>query len=77
MLRDGVFRHYFTADQVDLDDGLEHRRVAPGVPGTFGIDDRDRAALADAQAVRLGAKDAAPFRQTQLLEPALQELPGG
>src|SRR5688572_29054160 len=59
-----------------LDDGLEHRRVALPVPRALGIDDGDGAALADAEAVRLGAQDAAVLREAELLEAPLQELPG-
>ena len=77
MFDNGMLRDYFTADQVGLDDGLERWRVAPGVPGPLRVDNRDRAALADTQTVRLGAKDPAPLRQPQVLEPAFQELPGG
>ena len=57
-------------NQMFLDDPLEHRRIAVPVPGALGIDDRDRAAFADAQAVRLGAQDAALLGQAQLLQPA-------
>ena len=63
-------------NQVVLDDALEHRRIAFAVPGAFGIDHGDRAAFADAQAVGLGAQDAALVREAELLQPALQELPG-
>src|SRR5687767_2024123 len=59
-----------------LDDGFEHRRVALCVPGTLRIDDRNRTALADAQAVRLGAQDASLLRESQFLQPALEKLPG-
>ena len=52
------------------------RRIAFAVPGAFGIDDRNRAALADAQAVGLGAQDAALLRQPELLQPPLQKVPG-
>ena len=62
-------------NQVFLDDALEHGRIACAVPGAFGIDDRNRAALADAQAVGLGAQDAALVRQAELLQPPLQKVP--
>ena len=48
-----------SADQVLLDDALEDRRIAPAVPRALRIDDGDRPAFADAQAVRLRPQDAA------------------
>src|SRR5688572_636991 len=58
-----------------LDDPLQYGRVAGTVPGAFGIDDRDRSALADAQAVGLRAADPAGLAQSQLLEPRFQVFP--
>src|SRR4051812_22964063 len=58
-----------------LDDPLEDRRVALPVPGTLGIDDGDRPAFADAQAVRLRAKHAALLRQAECLQARLQIVP--
>src|SRR5215831_15811148 len=59
-----------------LDDLFEHWRIAASVPRSLGIDDGNRSAFADAQAVGLRAKDAALLRQAKLLQPALQEIPG-
>lgn len=64
-------------DEVLLDDALENRRVALAVPDTFRIDDRDRTAFTNAQAVGLRAENAAPIRQAELLQAPLQELPRG
>src|SRR5215470_3279417 len=58
-----------------LDDPLEDRWIARRIPRAFGVDDRDRTALADAQAVGLRPQDASLFRQAELLQPALQEIP--
>ena len=58
------------------DDPLEHRRIALPVPRTFRIDNRDRTTLADAQAIGLGAQNAALFGELQFLQAALEELPG-
>src|SRR5262245_28671460 len=63
------------ADQVLLDDALEHLRGAGAVPDAVGVHDRDRPVDADAKAVGLGAVDAAVSHQSELLQPALQELP--
>ena len=63
------------ADEVFLDDPLEHRRIALAVPGAFRIDDGDRAAFADAQAVRLGAQDAALLGQARALSAAASGSP--
>src|SRR5688572_22951033 len=65
------------ADQVFLDDALEGRRIAFTVPGALRVDERDRPALADAQAIRLGAQNASLVRQTELRQAFLQKLPRG
>ncbi len=59
-----------------LDDALEDLRRASPVPDALGVDERDRALLADLQAVRLGAVDAARSNQAEFDEAALQEFPG-
>jgi hypothetical protein len=64
-------------NQVVLDDALENRRVALAIPGAFRIDDRNRTALTDAQAVGLGPQYATLIRETEFLQPPLQELPRG
>src|SRR5262245_60708365 len=58
-----------------LDDLLEHRWIALTVPGTLGIDDGNRSAFANAQAVGFRAQNPALLRQPQLLEPVLEEIP--
>src|SRR5438128_1341258 len=63
------------ADQMFVNDALEHRRIAAPIPRAFGIDDRDRAAFADPEAVHFAAKDAALLRQAELLQASLQEFP--
>src|SRR5262245_20379305 len=77
MRRDQVFLHSATADQVLLDDSLEHRRVALAVPRSLRIDDGDRTAFTDAQAVGLGAQDAAVLGEAQLFQALLEKVPGG
>ena len=75
MLRDQRIVDDAAADEMFLDDPLEHRRIALPVPRAFGIDDGDRPAFADAQAVRLGAQDAALLGQAELLQPPPSESP--
>src|SRR5262245_43489594 len=58
-----------------LDDSLEHRRIAGGVPRAFRIDDGDRSAFTDPQAVGLRAENAALLRQPELLQAPLEEVP--
>lgn len=70
-----VLGHEFAGDQMALHDLLEHLRVAAAVPRALGVDDGDRTARADAQAVRLGALHAADLGQAEFLEARLQELP--
>src|SRR3954447_1203226 len=77
MLRDQRVFDDPAADQVLLDDPFENRRIAPGVPRAFGIDDRDRTAFADPEAVRFAAQDAAVFRQAERLQARLEVVPRG
>src|SRR5438128_1955489 len=65
------------ADEMFLNDALENRRIARPVPGTFGIDDGNRSALADPQAIRLGSEDAALLGEAELLQPPLEKIPRG
>src|SRR5262252_704252 len=58
-----------------LDDPLEDRRIAARVPRALRVDDGDRSALADAEAIRFRAQDAALLRQPELLEAPFEELP--
>src|SRR5947209_5757545 len=67
MLRDQRLGHEAAGDEVLLNDPLEDWRIAPGVPRAFRIDDRDRSAFANAQAVGLRAENAALLGQTELL----------
>src|SRR5688572_6745235 len=76
MLHDDVRFQHTSADQMLLDDGFEHGRVAFPVPRAVRVDDGNRAAFADAEAVGLGAQDAALLRKAQLLEAPLQKVPG-
>ena len=76
MLSNYVRFQHISADQVLLDDGLEHRRVALAVPGAFRIHDRNRTALTDPKAVGLGAENAAPLLQAEFLQAPFEEIPG-
>jgi len=76
-LGDYVVLHRPPGDQVFLDDPLEHGRIAVAVPGSLRVHHGDRSLPADAQAVGLGAVDAAAFGQPQRFEPSLEVLPCG
>jgi hypothetical protein len=65
-----------STEEMLLDDSLEHRRITLSVPRAFWIDDGDRSAVTDAQAVHLAAKHAAVLRQPELAESPFEELPG-
>jgi hypothetical protein len=54
------------ADQMLLDDALQNGRVAGAVPCALGIDNRDRATLANTETVGLCSKDAALIGNTSL-----------
>src|SRR5262249_13813146 len=62
-------------DQVLLDDPLEHRRIALGVPRPFGIDDCNWPVFTDTEAVGLRAQDSALVREAELFQSSLEEFP--
>src|SRR5262245_61285016 len=65
-----------SADEMFLDDSLEHLGRAGVIPDAFGINDRDRPARADAEAVGFRAIDQRlGSRELQFLEPLLQKFP--
>src|SRR5437764_3375831 len=64
-----------SANQMFLDDALEHRGVALSVPCALWIHDRNRTAFANPKAVGLRAQDAALLRQSELPQAALQKVP--
>src|SRR5436190_16650597 len=76
MLRDQVLVDDAPADEMFLNDPVEHGWIALPIPRPFGIDNGDRAAFADSEAVHLGAQDATLLRQPQLFQTTFQEVPG-
>ena len=72
---DEVVLDNLTANQMFLNDPFEHRRVAGPIPGALRIDDSDRSAFADPQAVGFCAEDSALFRQSQLFQSPLEIVP--
>jgi len=59
-----------------LQDALERLGRTVAIPGAIGVDDGDRASPTHAQAADLGPVDSAGFAiQTELAQPALEELP--
>ena len=77
MLRDQVLVDDAPADEMFLNDAIEHGWIALPIPRPFGIDNGDRAAFADSKAVHLAAQDTALLRQPELFQTTFQELPGG
>src|SRR4051794_27736870 len=75
MRHDQRVAHRLATDQVLLDDPLEDRRIALAVPRAFRIHDGNRTAFTDAQAIGLGAQDAALFGEPELLKARFQKLP--
>jgi hypothetical protein len=75
MLQNQVIGDDASTDQVFLDDSLEHGRFTAAVPRAFGIDNRNWAARANPQAIRLGAKHTALAGQVQFGQSRLQILP--
>jgi hypothetical protein len=61
-----------------LNNAFQDLRRGGVIPRAFGIDHRDRALLADAQAIGLRAINAVlALRDPQFFEPAFEVLPGG
>ena len=76
VLGEAVFLDDLAVDEVFLDDALEDFRRAGVVPGALGIDDRDGAACANAEAVGLGAVHfGLEANKAEFLEPRFQERP--
>jgi hypothetical protein len=69
--------HHAAGDQMLLNNPFEYWRIALAVPRAFRVHDRNRTTLADTEAVGFGAKNAALFREPQLLETPLQKIPCG
>ena len=65
MLGEHIFTYHAASHQVLGDDALEYRRIAAATT-PVRIDDGNRTALADAQAVRLGPQDAALLERPSL-----------
>ena len=61
VMLDEVLDNETAANQVLLDEALQHGRVAPGAPRAFGIHDRDQAAFADAEVIDLRPRHASPY----------------
>src|SRR5690606_27375871 len=70
-----VVLHRDAADQVLLDDTLEHRLGARVVPDAVGPDDRDRSTDADLQAIGLGPLHAPVRDEPELAQPPLEVRP--
>src|SRR5262245_64672474 len=77
MTVDEVLEDRMTTHEMVVDDAFENGRVARPVPRALGIHDGDRSALANAKAIGLRAKDAALFREAELLQPSLEKVPRG
>ena len=63
-------------EEMLLDDPFQHGRIAGSIPGALGIDNRDRATFADAQAVGFGPQHPAGFGEAELFESTFQIVPG-
>jgi hypothetical protein len=75
MLRDHEVFDRPSTGEVLVNNALENWRIAESVPGTFRIDDRNRPAFTDTQAVGFGPQDTSLLGQAELLQTPLEELP--
>lgn len=73
IFREGKLRDDFPADQVLLDDALQHFWGTRVIPDALRVNHGDRPADADAKAVRLGPENFR--REPELLEPPLEVFP--
>jgi len=71
---DALFNHPST-DEMLLNNLLQSWRVAFGVPGPLGIDDRNGTALANTQAIGLRTQNATLFTQSKLFESPFEIVP--
>jgi hypothetical protein len=81
-LEECLIRHNLVVDQMFLDDPLNDGGRSCFVPDPFGIDHHDRALLADAQTIGLGAEDttraiSGGLVQSKFLQPPFEVVPGG
>jgi hypothetical protein len=81
-LEECLIRHNLVADQMFLDDPLNNFWGSRFVPDPFGVDQHDRALLADAEAVGLGAEHTTGafwggFVESEFLQAAFEVVPGG
>jgi hypothetical protein len=72
---EAVLLHRRPADQVLLDDSLEHFLGAAVIPDLVGPDDRDGPCRTNLQAIGLGPLHAARSSEAELLEPSLEVFP--
>jgi hypothetical protein len=72
--RETVLFYYLAADQVFLDDALQHFWCGGVIPDAFGVDDGDGPAFADTEAVGLGAIHV--VEESQFSQAAFQVVPG-
>lgn len=72
-----VLRDRLAPEEMLLQDGLQDLRRAVPVPGALGIDDCDRAAGADLEAIGLGPRHQGfGPHQSEFLQASLEEFPG-
>lgn len=62
-----------SANQMFLNDALHRLRSHMAVPDALGVDERDRSALADAEAI--GARTVDLIEQPEFIEPPLEIVP--
>ncbi len=76
LFREDEFSHRPPLDEMLLNNPFQHGRRDRVVPGAIGIHNCNRALLANAQAIRLGAVyGMLGLRQAQLLQAPLQIVP--
>jgi len=73
MPREGKLFHYSPADQMLLNDALQHLGCGRVIPHALGVHQRDRPLLANPQTVRL--RTIHSIEQSQLGQPPLEKIP--
>jgi hypothetical protein len=72
---DEVVVDELTANEMFLNDALEHRWITGSIPGALGIHNGDWSAFADPEAVRFRTQDAASIGELQLFQSFFEIVP--
>lgn len=76
ILKNEMLLDNLATDQMLLNNLFQHSRIATAVPCSFGINQSDRPAGADAQAVGFRSEDATLLAEAEFLQSPFEIVPG-